>query len=121
MEILVEQFVLAILWGALMLTYLLGDVLRIFAGEFVPGEIDGKEVPGRMWILSALIMVIPIVMILLSLFVSYPYTKWISVVMSSVFFIFNLLGFFTYKPFDQFLLIISFIINSTIIYYAWIW
>lgn len=29
-------------WVALMLTYLLGDVLRIFAGDFVPGEIDGQ-------------------------------------------------------------------------------
>ena len=30
------------LWVATMLTYLLGDVLRIFAGDFVAGEIDGR-------------------------------------------------------------------------------
>ena len=31
------------LWVAVMLTYLLGDVLRIFAGHFVAGEIQGKR------------------------------------------------------------------------------
>ena len=35
-EILIR---LAAMWIALMLTYLLGDVLRIFAGDFKPGEI----------------------------------------------------------------------------------
>lgn len=33
---------LAALWVALMLVYLLGDVLRIFSGDFKPGEIMGK-------------------------------------------------------------------------------
>jgi hypothetical protein len=32
------------LWVAVMLTYLLGDVLRGFAGHVVPGEIQGKAV-----------------------------------------------------------------------------
>jgi hypothetical protein len=32
------------LWIAVMLTYLLGDVLRGFAGHVVPGEIQGKAV-----------------------------------------------------------------------------
>ena len=30
-----------------MLTYLLGDVLRIFAGDFAPGEMDGGSVSGK--------------------------------------------------------------------------
>ena len=32
---------LSALWVALMLTYLLGDVLRIFSGDFQAGEIEG--------------------------------------------------------------------------------
>ena len=36
------RIVLAGLWVALMLTYLLGDVLRIFAGDFTAGQI-GRE------------------------------------------------------------------------------
>jgi NADPH:quinone reductase-like Zn-dependent oxidoreductase len=39
-----EQIRLSLLWVALMLTYLLGDVLRIFAGDFVPGNIGGVKV-----------------------------------------------------------------------------
>jgi hypothetical protein len=35
------QIRLSALWVALMLTYLLGDVLRIFSGDFKPGEIGG--------------------------------------------------------------------------------
>lgn len=36
------QIKLAGLWAALMLTYLLGDVLRIFSGDFKAGEIGGQ-------------------------------------------------------------------------------
>ena len=36
------RIVLSGLWVALMLTYLLGDVLRIFAGDFKAGEMMGS-------------------------------------------------------------------------------
>ena len=38
------QLILSILWVATMLCYLLGDVLRIFAGDFKAGEIEGRQV-----------------------------------------------------------------------------
>jgi hypothetical protein len=38
------QIILSGLWVAVMLTYLLGDVLRIFAGDFKAGEIEGKKI-----------------------------------------------------------------------------
>lgn len=37
------RIVLSALWVALMLIYLLGDVLRIFAGDFKPREILGRQ------------------------------------------------------------------------------
>lgn len=37
------RIILSGLWVALMLTYLLGDVLRIFAGDAVPGEMAGDD------------------------------------------------------------------------------
>src|SRR5260370_20785064 len=37
------KIVLSATWIALMLTYLLGDVLRIYAGDFKPGEIAGRK------------------------------------------------------------------------------
>ena len=45
------KIILSGLWMATMLTYLLGDVLRIFAGDFVAGEIDGEPVAGSMYLL----------------------------------------------------------------------
>jgi len=114
-----EKIVLALLWVALMLTFLLGDVLRIFAGAFVPGEIDGEPVKDSMWILAALMMVIPIVMIIVSLFVPIGISKWITIVASLFFFLMNLVGIKGYKTFDQILLVISFGINFITVYYGW--
>lgn len=42
---------LSALWVVLMLTYLLGDVLRIFSGDYIPGEIGGKKVSQVQWLL----------------------------------------------------------------------
>src|SRR6266480_3853722 len=36
------RIILSASWMALMLTYLLGDVLRIYAGDFKPGKIAGR-------------------------------------------------------------------------------
>jgi len=38
------QIKLSALWVALMLTYLLGDVLRIFSGDFKAGEIGAMKI-----------------------------------------------------------------------------
>ena len=48
---------LSALWVALMLTYLLGDVLRIFSGDFVAGELDGMQVTQEMYLGLAALMV----------------------------------------------------------------
>ncbi|MFW9956392.1 MAG: DUF6326 family protein, partial [Candidatus Thorarchaeota archaeon] len=61
------QLILSALWISLMLTYLLGDVLRIFAGDFVAGEIGGEKATQSMWMMAAILMLIPIVMISLTL------------------------------------------------------
>ncbi|HVR77038.1 MAG TPA: hypothetical protein VMS99_01465 [Acidimicrobiia bacterium] len=52
------RIILSGLWVALMLTYLLGDVLRVFAGDFKPGEIAGREASHRLWILAAVVLLI---------------------------------------------------------------
>ena len=108
----------SILWIATMLCYLLGDVIRIFAGEYTAGEIDGNPVSLWMFFGIAVIMVIPIVMVVLSLMLKNPVNSWLNIVISSFFIIFNLVGISGYKAFDIFLLCISFIFNALIIYYA---
>jgi hypothetical protein len=56
------RIVLFGLWVALMLTYLLGDVLRILSGHFTPGNIQGVAITQAMGLGFAVIMFIPIEM-----------------------------------------------------------
>ena len=60
------RIVLAASWVCLMFVYLLGDVLRVYAGHVTPGEIEGAS-GGWMWVVAAIFMLIPIAMILVSL------------------------------------------------------
>lgn len=115
------KLILMALWISLMLVYLLGDVLRIFSGSFVAGEIDGVPVSDSMWFISAVIMVIPIVMIILTLLLPTEVSKWVNIVVAVLFFLFNAAGFIGYKSFDKFLLVVSFIFNFMTVYYAWMW
>ena len=57
------QVRLSAVWVALMLTYLLGDVLRIYAGDFTPGEIGGVKLTQAMVLAIAVLLLIPIVMV----------------------------------------------------------
>ena len=86
------QIKLAALWAALMLTYLLGDVLRIFSGDFKAGEIGGVRVTQAMWLGIAALMVIPIVMLVLTLVLPQPVNRWANIVVAVGFFLFNLAG-----------------------------
>jgi len=70
------QIKLSALWAALMLTYLLGDVLRIYSGDFKAGEIGGKQITQVMWLGIAILMVIPVVMVFLSLTLNDPVNRW---------------------------------------------
>lgn len=119
MEITNERLIFIVFWIVLMLIYLLGDVLRIFAGDFVGGEIDGTPVSQSMWFMVAVIMLIPILMVVLNMLVPVPVMKWINISVAIGFFLFNLAGIAGYKPYDQFLLGVSFIVNFLIVYYAW--
>jgi len=65
-EIVDGQIKLFAVWVALMLTYLLGDVLRIFSGDLKPGEIGGMKVTQGKWPGIATIMLIPVAMVVLS-------------------------------------------------------
>jgi hypothetical protein len=109
------------LWVALMLTYLLGDVLRIFAGDFEAGKMGDKEASQWMWMLAALVMLIPIVMVVLSLRVPYPIIRWVSIVASGFLVLFNLAGLPYPSAYDNFLIVVGFVFNGLIVFYAWTW
>ena len=114
------QIIISGLWIALMLTYLLGDVLRIFAGDFKAGEMEGKKMTQKILTFMALLMLIPIVMSVLSLILSYPLIKWVNIIAAGGLFIFNLVGLPTYSgTYDKFLIIVGLGFNVLTIWYAW--
>jgi hypothetical protein len=116
------QIKLSALWVALMLTYLLGDVLRIFSGDFKAGEIRGMEVTQVMYLGMAVLMVIPIVMVFLSLTLDYPVNRWANIIVAIIFFVFNLIGLPTYpSAYDKFLIIVGLAFNVLTVWYAWKW
>jgi len=110
------------LWVALMLTYLLGDVLRIFSGDFKAGEIGGKQISQRMWLGIAMLMVIPIVMVFLSMTLNYPLNRWVNIIVATFFFVFNLIGLPTYpSAYDKFLIVVGLVFNILTVWTAWKW
>ncbi len=115
------RIILSALWVALMLTNLLGDVLRIFAGDFTSGEIEGRRVSQGVWLAISVLMLIPIVMVVLSLTLKYPAIRWVSIVASGFLVVFNLFGLPYPSAFDNFLIVVGFVFNGLIIWYAWTW
>ena len=117
-----RRIVLSALWVALMLTYLLGDVLRIFSGDFKGGEIGGMQVSQNMYLGMAMLMVIPILMVFLSLTLPDGVNRWANIIIAIIFFVFNLVGLPTYpSAYDKFLIIVGLGFNVLTVWYAWKW
>ena len=104
-----------------MLTFVRGDVLRLFAGDMTPGEMDGVKATQAVYLGAAAVMLVPIVMVVLSLVVPYPAIRWVSIVASALFVLFNLAGLPYVGWYDNFLIAVSFVFNGAIIWYAWTW
>ena len=115
------RVVLSGLWVAVMLTYLLGDVLRLMAGDVTPGELGGRKAGQGMWLGIAVIMLIPIFMVVLSLVLPYPAIGWVNIVVAVVVVVFNLFGLPYKGMYDNFLIIVSIVFNALIAWYAWTW
>jgi hypothetical protein len=116
------RIVLAGIWIATMLTYLLGDVLRIFAGDIEPGKLaGGMQATQAMWMLIAVIMLIPIVMVVLNLTISYPAIRWVNIIVAILVLIFNIASLPYEGVYDNFLIGVSFVFNALTIWYAWQW
>lgn len=116
------QIKLSALWVALALTYLLGDVLRIFSGDFKAGEMGGMQVGQAMYLGLAALMVIPAVMVYLSLTLNQPVNRWTNIILAVVFFLFNAVGLPTYpSAYDKFLIAVSLAFNVLTVWTAWRW
>jgi hypothetical protein len=113
---------LSALWVSLMLTYLLGDVLRIFSGDFIAGEVGGVQVSQALYLGLAILLVIPIVMVFLSLTLKHTANRWANITIAILLFGFNLVGLPTYpSAYDKFLIVVGLVFNVLTVWYAWNW
>jgi hypothetical protein len=115
------RIILSGLWVATMLTYLWGDVLRIMAGDVKPGEILGTQATQGIWLLIAVIMLTPIVMVVLTLTLKYPAIRRANIIVAVLVVVFNLLGLPYPGAYDNFLIFVSFVFNALTVWYAWQW
>jgi hypothetical protein len=119
------QIKLSALWVALMFIWQQGDVLRLYSGDFLPGgeditsELISAEV---MWLVSAIWMTIPVVMLFLSLTLNYKANRWSNIIVAIFFVVLNLIGLGSYPwGYDKFLIIVGLVFNVLIVWYAWKW
>ncbi|MHA2175660.1 MAG: DUF6326 family protein [Candidatus Hodarchaeales archaeon] len=116
-----ERIILSALWITLMLCYLLGDVMRIYAGDVTPGEIDGKPLTQIMLFGMATFTLIPILMVILSLILPYSVNRWGNIIVAIFLIIFNLVGLPYKSYFDNFLILVGLGFNGLTVLYAWNW
>lgn len=113
---------LSTLWVAVMLTYLLGDVLRIFSGDFKAGQVAGRQFTQEMWLGIAAVMLIPILMVVLTVTLPDQVNRWVNIIVAVVFFAFNVIGLPTYpSAYDKFLIAVSLVFNALTVWFAWNW
>jgi hypothetical protein len=106
-------------WISLMLVYLLGDVLRLFAGHIEPGQLGGRAAPDWMWTMIAVIMLVPIAMILVSLLAPAAPLRWITLAVTVALAVFNVVGLPYRGFFDNMLIVLSLGLNGWIAWTAW--
>lgn len=117
------QIKLSAVWVALMLTYLLGDVLRIFSGDFQKMMTEGNiKFTQGMWLGISILMLIPILMVVLSVMLPQPVNRWTNIIVAVLFFLFNLVGLPTYpSAYDKFLIVVGLVFNVVTVWLAWRW
>lgn len=115
------RIVLSGLWVAVMLTYLLGDVLRVFSGHATPGKIEGVEATQWMWLGASVLMLLPILMLVFSLTLPYPTIRYLTIGIAGFLIVFNIIGLPYIGWYDNFLIVVSLVFKGMLIWYAWKW
>ena len=118
------RIILSALWVAAMFVWQQGDVQRLYSRDFIPGETKLGEVmsPEMLWMISAITMTIPVVMVILSLTLNNPVNRWANIIVGIVYTGYNLIGLPRYpSAYDKFLIIVGLVFNALTVWYAWKW
>ncbi|MDI9497365.1 MAG: hypothetical protein QM270_02610 [Bacillota bacterium] len=113
---------LAVCWLALLLIYLLGDVLRLYEKGREVAVIDGRPMSQLQLLLAALFMLVPILMALGMVFLPQGVARWAGLICSAALFIINIFGVAGYTGlFDRVLIALSLLLNLFIGVWTWLW
>ena len=118
------QIKLSALWVALTFVWQQGDVMRLYSGDVMGGGVDTGKLMSLeiLWMVGAIWMTIPVVMLFLSLTLNYPVNRWANIIVGIFFVVLNLIGLPTYPwGYDKFLIIVGLAFNVLIVWYAWKW
>jgi hypothetical protein len=116
------RIILSASWAAIMLTYLLGDVLRIYSGDFQPRKLGGVKNNRESMVGSCSINGDSDYLAFLSLTLNYPVIRWANIIVAD-----SLSRFRSHRialiPFrlDKFLIIVGLGFNLLTVWYAWQW
>jgi hypothetical protein len=114
---------LSLLWVAAMFSWVYGDLLRIYSGDFIAGEfIEGVQMTQELWVVAAITMMIPVAMVFLSLTLKDKANRWANIIIGIFFTGYGLIGLPAYTTaYDQFLIIVGLVFTALIVWYAYKW
>jgi hypothetical protein len=113
---------LSVCWIALVLIYLLGDVLRIYEKASDASLIDGKPMTQLHLMMAAILMMIPILLALVTVFFPQEVAKCSGIIASVILFIINIFGVTGYSGlFDRMLICLSLAMNVFTAVWTWLW
>ena len=121
------QITISALWVAVMLSSLMGDVLRFYEPgiikQIIAGEVEGMQMTHKGLLVSATFMVIPIVMVVLSMTLNYNANRWANIIFSIFFFGFTLIWLLVKPPPAYKILLgsVGLVCNALIVWTAWKW
>ena len=117
-----ERIQLSVCWVALVLIYLLGDVLRLYEKGREAAMIDGKPMTQTHLLMAAFLMLIPILLAIGMVFLPKGIAKWSGIIGSVILFLINVVGVTGYTGlFDRVLILLSLAMNVFTVVWTWLW
>jgi len=115
------RIILTGLWVATMFNNLYGDVLMILSGDSDKMFAKQGTFTPVMWVVIALLMATPVVMLVLSLTLNYPLIRWANIIVALIWIVLALSMIRVYPLFNKVLMSMSMGFHVLIIWYAWKW
>jgi hypothetical protein len=121
------RIIISALWVSVMFLYVYGDIKSLyktgFIEDLIAGKAGGMKVNQGFLLVSALLMMVPALMIFLSLTVSYPVIRWVNIVLG-VFYSGVMVATMLMKGTWAYYIVFGIVevaLTATIVWYAWTW